>query len=175
MLVSSQVRAMPPQFSSRALTRSHGWDAWLPLAGTLLCRFSDNGTPGHYTASEPTSSLNTGECTSQQLPTTLTWQAGAPGPFPRVTRPRHCPRGLRLSGPRTQQVTRGLLPNPAPHGPLAYHGRQARCPGYPLSDTHHSQPRSQPSTGLLHPSKPGSSLLPHQQQNDFHLLISLTH
>ena len=24
------------QFSARALTRSHGWDAWLPLAGTPL-------------------------------------------------------------------------------------------------------------------------------------------
>ena len=70
-----------------------------PLAGTLLCRIPYDGTPGHYTASEPTSSLNTGECPSWLLPTTLTWQAGAPGPFPRVTHPRHCPRGLRHSGP----------------------------------------------------------------------------
>ena len=59
------------KFSARALTRSHGWDAWLPLAGTPLCRFSNYGTPGHYTASEPTSSLNTGSA----LPG-ITWVIG---------------------------------------------------------------------------------------------------
>ena len=59
MLVSSQFRAMPPNFPSCPCTVS-----WLgrvaPLAGTTLCRFSDDGTPGHYNASEPTSSLNWG-------------------------------------------------------------------------------------------------------------------
>ena len=37
-----------------------------------------------------------------------------------------------------QRVTRAHYTIPAPHGPLAYRGRLARCPGYPLSDTHHS-------------------------------------
>ena len=65
------------------------------------------------------------------------------------------------------------LPNPAPHGTLAYHGRQARCPGYPLSDTHHSQPRSQPVNRAPAPLQTGSSLHSHQQQNDFHF-VNLT-
>ena len=46
---------------------------------------------------------------------------------------------LFLCGP-----TRAHYTIPASTGPLAYRGRLARCPGYPLSDTHHSQPRSQP-------------------------------
>ena len=54
------------------------------MAGTPFCRFPNNGTPGHYTASEPTSSLNTGSALSGDSPSTLKWQAGALGPFPRV-------------------------------------------------------------------------------------------
>ena len=38
------------------------------LGRNYLCRFPSDGTPGHYTASEPTSSLNTGECPSRQVP-----------------------------------------------------------------------------------------------------------
>ncbi len=77
-------------------------------------------------------------------PSTLTWHAGAPCPFPRVTRAHALP--TRPMAPRAphQRVTRAHYTIPAPHGPLAYHGRLARCPGYPLSDTHLSQPRSQP-------------------------------
>ena len=116
MLVSSQIRAMPSNFLPVPL---HGLMVGMrgSLGRNYLCRFPYDGTPGHYTASEPTSSLNTGECPSQQLPTTLTWQAGAPGPFPRVTRPTHCPRGLRHSGPRIQQVTRGHYLTRPPMGP----------------------------------------------------------
>ena len=71
-------------------------------------------------------------------PSTLTWQAVAPGPFLRVTRAHALP--TRPMAPRAphQRVTRDHYAIPAPHGPLAYHGRQARCPGYPLSDTHRS-------------------------------------
>ena len=87
--------------------------------------------------------------------------------------PTHCPRGLRHPGPRTQQVTRARYAIPAPHGPLAYHGRQARCPGYPLSDTHRSQPRSQPvnrapaplQTGIEPTSPPTAKRLPFCQFN----------
>ena len=86
-------------------------------------------------------------------PSTPTWQAGAPGPFPRVTRAHYA--------------------IPAPHGPLAYRGRLARCLGYPLSDTHRSQPRSQPVNRAPAPLQAGSSLHSHQQQNDFHF-INLT-
>ena len=77
-------------------------------------------------------------------PSSLTWQAVAPGPFPRVTRALALP--TRPMAPRAphQRVTRVRYAIPAPHGPLAYRGRLARCPGYPLSDTHLSQPRSQP-------------------------------
>ena len=126
------------QFSTRALTRSRGWDAWLPLAGTLLCRFSDNGTPGHYTASEPTSSLNTGSALPGNSPSMPTWRVGAPGPFPRVARAQFtAPVAYGAPGPASAGHP-CPLPIPAPHGPLAYHGRLARCPGCPLSDTHRS-------------------------------------
>ena len=127
----------PPIFP-RALARFRGWDAWLPLAGTLLCRFSGYSTPGHHTASEPTSSLN--------------WRV------PSLATPPQCPRGVLAprvhfrgspvpntlppwhTAPRApqQRVTRAHYTIPAPHGPLAYRGRLARCPGYPLSDTHRS-------------------------------------
>ena len=85
---------------------------------------------------------------------------------------------IAAPGPASCGPTRALYAMPAPLGPLADRGRLARCPGYPLSDTHRSQPRSQPSTGLLHPSKWVSSLHSHQQQNDLHvvnLTNTLTH
>ena len=71
-------------------------------------------------------------------PSTPTWQAGVPGPFPTVTRALALP--TRPMTPRAphQPVTRAHYAIPAPHGPLAYHDRLARCPGYPLSDTHRS-------------------------------------
>ena len=122
--------------------------SWLgrvaPLTGTTLCRFSNYGTPGHYTVSEPTSSLKTGSALPGDSPSTLTWQAGAPGRFPGCPCPTHCPRGQWRPGPRIMRATRAHYAIPAPHGPLAYRGRLARCTGYPLSDTHRSQPRSQP-------------------------------
>ena len=106
---------------------------------------------------------------------------------PRCSRGRLAPRAPSLGaraqctahvangapGPASCGPTRAHYAIPAPHGPLAYCGRLARCPGYPLSDTHHSQPRSQPITGLLHPSKRVSSLHSHQQQNDLHF-VNLT-
>ena len=71
---------MPSNFPSCPCTVS-----WLgrvaPLAGTLLCRIPNNGTPGHYTASEPTSSLNTGECPHWLLPHNAHVAGWRPGPF----------------------------------------------------------------------------------------------
>ena len=55
-------------------------------------------------------------------PPTPTWQAGAPGPFPRVTRAHALP--TRPMAPRAphQRVTRAHYAITAPHGPLAYRG-----------------------------------------------------
>ena len=116
------------QFSPRALTRSRGWDAWLPLVGTPLCRFSDNGTPGHYTA----------------------WQAVTPGPFPRVTRAHALP--TRPMAPRAPHTAGHPcpLPIPAPHGPLADKPGARGTHSAILTVRSHAPNRS---TGLLHPSK----------------------
>ena len=135
---------MPPQFSFRALTRSHGWDTWLPWQELPSADSPTMAPPGTTAVSEPTSSLKTGSALPGDSPSALTWQAGAPGPFPGYPRPMHCPRGQWRPGSRIMRATRAHYAIPAPNGPLAYRGRLARCPGYPLSDTHHSQPRSQP-------------------------------
>ena len=67
--------------------------SWLgrvaPLAGTLLCRFPNDGTPGHYTASEPTSSLNTGDCPPWRLPLNAHVAGCRPGP---LSEGHPCPR-----------------------------------------------------------------------------------
>ena len=109
------------KFSAHALTRSRGWDAWLPLAGTPLCQFSGYSTPGHHTASEPTSSLNTGSALSGDFPSMPTWRVGSPGPFLRVTRAQY-----------TTPVAYGA-PGPASAGhpcPLRYPG-PPWAPGLP--------------------------------------------
>ena len=77
-------------------------------------------------------------------PSTLTWQAGVPGPFPRVTRALALPTWPMAPRAPHQRVTCAHYAIPARDGPLAYRVRLARCPGYPLSETHHSQPCSQP-------------------------------
>ena len=96
MLVSSQIRAMPTNFLP---VPSHGLVVGTrgsPLAGTPRCRFSDYGTPGHYTASEPTSSLNTGECPPWQLPLNAHVACWRPGSLSEGRPcPVHCPRGIR--------------------------------------------------------------------------------
>ena len=48
------------QFSSRALARSHGWDAWLPWQELPSADSPTMAPPGPATVSEPTSSLKTG-------------------------------------------------------------------------------------------------------------------
>ena len=105
------------------------------------------------------------------FPSTLTWQAGTPGPFPGYPRPMHCPRGQWCPGPRIMRATHAHYAIPAPHGPLAYRGRLARCPHSAILTVRSHAPN--PSTGLLHPSKRVSSLRSHQQQNDFHF-VNLT-
>ena len=160
MLVSSQISGHALKFSSRALTRSHGWDTWLPWQELPSSDSPTMAPPGTATASEPTSSLKTGSALPGDSPSTLTWQAGAPGPFPGCPCPMHCPRGQWRPGPRIMRVTHAHYAIPAPPlGPWPTaakavptarfplpesDSRLARCPGYPLSDTHRSQPRSQP-------------------------------
>ena len=111
MLVSSQFWALPPNFPSCPCTVS-----WLgrvaPLAGTPLCRFPNNGTTGHYTGSEPTSSLN--------------WRVPSLATPPQRPRGRPASRALSL-GTRahcTAHATYGAL-GPASVGhpcPLRYPG-----------------------------------------------------
>ena len=103
---------MPSNFPTCPCTVS-----WLgrvaPLAGTTLCRFPNDGTPGHYTASEPTSSLNPESALPGNSPSMPTWRVGAPGPFPRVARAQY-----------TAPVAYGA-PGPASAGhpcPLRYPG-----------------------------------------------------
>ena len=62
---------------------------------------------------------------------------------------------------------------PAPHGPLAYTADKPGARGTHSAKRTIRSHAPNPSTGLLHPSKTGSSLLPHQQQNDFHF-VNLT-
>ena len=160
---------MPSSFPSCPCTVS-----WLgrvaPLAGTTLCRFSNNGTAGHYTASEPTSSLNWG-VPSLAIPLNAHVAGRHPGPFPWVPAPTALP--TRPMAPRAphQRVTRAHYAIPAPHGPLAYRGRLARGTHSAILTVHSHAPN--PSTGLLHPSKQVSSLHSHQQQNDSHF-VNLT-
>ena len=138
MLVSTQIRAMPSSFPP---VPSHGLVVGTrgSLGRNYLCRIPYDGTPGHYTASEPTSSLNTGECPSRLLPHNAHVAGWRPGPLSEG-HPSHAlpTRPTALRAPHTAGHP-WPLPIPAPHGPLAYHGRQARCPGYPHSDTHRSQ------------------------------------
>ena len=104
----------------------------------------------------------------------LTWQAGAPGPFPGCPCPMHCPRGHWRPRPSIMRAHPCPLPIPALHGPLAYHGRLARCPGVPTQ-------RYSPFVATLPTRQQGSctppnrfrAYFPHQQQNDFHF-VNLT-
>ena len=143
-MVSSQIRAMPSNFLSCPCTVSWlgrvaplGRNYPLPILGLRHPR-----APHRLRA--------------YQLP--KHWGV------PSLATPPQCPRGLLAprvpfrgspvpstlppwhTAPRAphQRVTRAHYAIPAPHGPLAYHGRLAWCPGYPLSYTHRSQPRSQP-------------------------------
>ena len=149
--------------------------SWLgrvaPLAGTPLCRFSNNGTPGHHTASEPTSSLNTGECPPWQLPLNAHVACWRPGSLSEGRPcPVHCPRGLWRPGPR---ISGSPVPTTLSRPPMDPWPTTADKPGargtYSAILTVRSHAPN-PSTGLLHPSKTGLSLLPHQQQNDFHFV-----
>ena len=150
MLVSTQIRAMPTNFlpvPSHGLvvgTRgSLGRNSPLPI--------SQRWHPRAQHSLRAYQLPKLGSALPGDSPAMLTWQAGAPGPFPRVTRAHALP--TRPMAPRApqQRVTRAHYAIAAPHGPLAYHGRLARCPGYPLSDTHRSQPRSQPVNGSCTP------------------------
>ena len=85
-----------------------------------------------------------GECPLWRLPLNAHVAGWCPGPLPWVPAPNALPTWLMAPRAPRQRVTRAHYAIPAPHGSLAYRGRLARCPGYPLSDTHRSQPRSQP-------------------------------
>ena len=133
------------KFSSRALTRSHCWDAWLPWQELPSADSPTMAPPGPATVSEPTSSLKPGECPPWLLPLdahVAGWRHGPLSPGARAHDTAHMANGA--PGPASCGPTRAHYSIPAPTGPLAYRGRLARCLGYPLSDTHRSQPRSQP-------------------------------
>ena len=111
-------------------------------------------------------------------PSTPTWQAGVPGPFPGYPHPLQCPRGLWRSGPR---ISGSPVPSTLSWPPM---GPWPTAADLPVARGTHSailtirSHAPNPSTGLLHPSKMGSSLHSHQQQNDFHfvnLANPLTH
>ena len=78
--------------------------SWLgrvaPLAGTPLCRFSNNGTPGHDTVSEPTSSLDWGVPSLATPPQRSRGRLAPRAPFRGSPVPTHCSRGLWRPGPR---------------------------------------------------------------------------
>ena len=141
MLVSSQIWALPSNFHPCPRTVS-----WLGsvahLAGTTLCRFSNHGTPGPCDCLRAYQLPKIWGVPSMATPPRCSRGRLAPrAPFPWCPCPRHCPRGYWRYGPRFMRAHYAI---PAPLGPLAYHGRLVRCPGCPLSDTHRSQPRSQP-------------------------------
>ena len=104
VLVSSQIFGPCPPVFPRALARSHGWDAWLPWQELPSADSQTMAPPGAATVSEPTSSLKLSALHGYS-PSMLTWQAGAPGPFPGCPCPmapgaphhagpgRHWPRG----------------------------------------------------------------------------------
>ena len=88
---------MPSSFPSCPCTVS-----WLgrvaPLAGTTLCRFSNDGTPGHCNCLRAYQLPKT--ALPGDSPSMLTRQAGAQGPFPGCPCPMHCPRSQWRTGPR---------------------------------------------------------------------------
>ena len=168
---------MPSNFPTCPCTVS-----WLgrvaPLAGTPLCRCPNNGTPGQYTASEPTSSLNWGVpslATPPQRPRGRLAgpSAGPRAPFRGSPVPTHCPRGLWRPGP---PISGSPVPTTLSRPPMGPWPTVANQPG--ARGTHSAiltvrSHASSPSTGLLHPSERVSSLHSHQQQNDLHV-VNLT-
>ncbi len=142
---------MPSSFPSCPCTVS-----WLgrvaPLAGTTLCRFSNDGTPGHCNCLR-----------AYQLH--KNWGVPSLATPHRRSRGRLAPRAPSL-GTRAHCTAHAAYgaPGPASAGhpcPLHYPGPPwalglpARCPGYPLSDTHRSQPRSQPVNSAPAPLQAG--------------------
>ena len=132
------------KFSTRALTRSRGWDAWLPWQ-ELPLPIPQRWHPRALHCLRAYQLPKTGECPSRLLPHNAHVAGWCPGPLPWVPVPNALPtRPMAPRAPASCGRTRAPYAIPAPHGPLAYRGQLARCPGYPLSDTHRSQPRSQP-------------------------------
>ena len=116
-----------------------------PLAGTTLCRFSNHVTPGPCDCLRAYQLPKTWGVPSLATPARCSCgrlAPRAPSPGARTHDTAHAAIGA--PGPASCGPTRAHYAIPAPLGPLAYRGRLARCPGCPLSDTHRSQPRSQP-------------------------------
>ena len=140
MLVSSQISGHALEFSSRALTRSHGWDAWLPWQELPSADSPTMAPPGTTQSPSLPAPYNRG-VPSLATPPQRSRGRLAPGPLPWVPAPNALPTWPMA--PRAPQHAGHPCPlrYPSPHWTL---GRLERCPGYPLSDTHRSQPRSQP-------------------------------
>ena len=101
--------------------------------------------PGPQAASEPTSSLRSGECPPRLLPLDAHMAGWRHGPlFPGCPCQRHCPRGHWRYGSRFKRAHPCPLRYPGPSWALGLPRPTSPVPGCPLSDTHRSQPRSQP-------------------------------
>ena len=154
-----------PQFSARALTRSRGWDEWLPWQ-ELPSADSRTMAPPGTTLLRAYQLPKLGSALPGNSPSPLTWQAGVPGPFPGYPRPLHCPRGRWRPGPRISGSPVPTTLSRPPMGPWPTALPGARGTHSAILTVRSHAPN--PSTGLLRPSKQGSSLHSHQQQNNFH-------
>ena len=128
--------------------------------------------PGPQAASEPTSSLRSGECPPRLLPLDAHMAGWRHGPlFPGCPCQRHCPRGHWRYGSRFKRAHTCPLRYPGPSWALGLPRPTSPVPGVPTKrcDTMRSHAPS-PSTGLLHPSKRVSGLHSHQQQKDLHFV-----
>ena len=113
MLVSSQIRAMPSNFRSCPCTVS-----WLGRVAPLgrnsplsILRLQHPRAPHRLRAYQLP---KLGSALPGDSPSTLTWQAGAPGPFPRVTRAHALP-----TRPMAPRISGSPVPTTYPGPPWA--------------------------------------------------------
>ena len=130
MLVSSQFWALPSNFPSCPCTVS-----WLgrvaPLAGTTLCRFSNDGTPGHCNCLRAYQLPKNGECPPWRLPLNAHVAGWRPGPLPWVPVPNALP--TRPMAPRAPHHAGNPCPlrYPGPPWALGLPRPTSQVPGVP--------------------------------------------
>ena len=158
------------KFSTRALTRSHGWDAWLPWQ-ELPLPIPQQWHPRALHCLRAYQLHKLGSALPGDSPSTPRGRLAPRAPFRGSPVPTHCPRGLWCPGPRTQRVSRAHYLTRPPMDPWPTTADKPGARGTHSAILTVRSHAPSPSTGLLHPSKRVSSLHSHQQQNDFHLLI----